>query len=241
MNTIKIPVIEHEDFLTLLYKNKDIFHRLFGANKFGIPLLKCDTLHNRINNICSKLIHDYTAEFPDSPGQPGTGLDRFKGKVYEIFINAFLILKGSDPRVGVSDYIPVNGIDDYGVDGIGKGMDNKNLTVQIKYRSNPKTILYQDDMRNFGFQSLTKYDVDKHTTTNLLLISSCAGLHPVVNAGSFNGQIRELTHTMLKDMIDDNTIFWQELLTLVNNTIILKLGKKRLSIIEDINIELCDE
>jgi len=240
-NKLKIPIIEHESFVSLFLKNPNIYKILFGPNRNGEPVTKLDTLTGRIYRLCEKLMPEYADMYPDQYNKPGTGLDKFKGEVYEIFMNGLLLLKGSDARVGVADYKPVKSHDDHGVDGIGKGMDGKNLTVQIKYRSDPRHQLTQTELKQFWGISFAAYGVEVTTSDNILLISSCFGLHPLTAAKTFGGQIREINAETTRNIVDGNTIFWNDFQTLIDNSIKVLFGDEIFKQVIDMNSELCEE
>lgn len=241
MKKMKLNIIEHESFVNLFLKNNDIFTKIFGKNKFGEDLLKLGTLISRINNICEKLMPDYVDVYPDDYNMPGTGLLRFKGDIFEIFINAFLLIRGSESIVGVYDYKPEKKAEDWGVDGYGKGTDNKPLTVQIKFRSEYDLELLSKDIGQFGFQSLVTYGVDVNTSSNLLLITTCKGLNPKTHSKVFRSKIRTLNGDILKFLVDDNYAFWNSLQDIINNTIQYNFGNQIYNSLGLMNIELCDE
>jgi len=240
MKKQKIQIIEHESFMEIFGIENDFFHKMFGKNKFGDDLLKVSTLMNRIDRICTNRIADFSNIYPDDHNLPGSGLLRFKGQVFEIFINAALVIIGSHTKLGVYNFKPIPNEEDYGVDGIGYGIDNKPLTIQIKYRQDYNTELNQDDLKQFTWQSVRKYGVDPFTNNNLLLITSCKGLHFASAEKVFLGAIREVNLNDLKNIIDDNYVFWNNLLDLVDNTIIYNLGPKIFNNIKDSPIELLE-
>ena len=234
-------IIRHGAFGNLITVNEDIFIKYFGKNIKGQNLLKFGTLLNRINIISERVIRDYWELYPDDPQNVGTGLDRLKGDVFEIFIEGMIKALGAAPTIGISNYRPERREADWGVDGYGLGTDNKSLTVQVKFRSNPNTTLYERDIKQFAFQSYIAYGVDIHTSNNLVLISSCQGLHPITKSQVFLSKIREINGEQLKNLIDDNNAFWNNFNQIINNTIKVMFGTKKLGKINAIESDIDDE
>lgn len=238
---VKPQVIEHESFVNIFTKNNDIFTKLFGRNKFGTDLIKFGTLVGRINRVCEKLIPEYSDTYPDDYNDPGSGLNRFKGDVFEIFVNAFLLILGSNANVSVYKYQPEEKKNDWGVDGYGIGANNKPLTVQVKFRSNYNMELRSEDIGQFPYQSLIAYGVQINNPDNLLLITTCKGLNPITASQVFRGTIREIDGEMIRNLVDDNHVFWNNLLDIIDNTIKYKFGYDRFYSVGLMNPELCEE
>lgn len=238
---VKPQIIEHESFANLFTKNNEIFTKLFGRNKFGADLIKFGTLVGRINSVCEKLMPEYIDTYPDDYNKPGSGLNRFKGDVFEIFINAFLLILGSNANVAVYGYEPVEKKNDWGVDGHGKGSDDKALTVQVKFRSEYGMELKSEDIGQFPYQSILAYGVEINNPNNLLLITSCKGLNPITATQVFRGTIREINGEMIRNLIDDNRVFWKNLLDIIDNTIKCKYGHDRFYSVGLMNTSLCEE
>ena len=216
-------IIEHCAFNNLFLINNDIFIKYFGKNRSGLDLKKFGTLISRINSVSENVIRDYWDIYPDDikNGVPivGTGLNRLKGDVFEIFIEGLLKVLGAHPAIGVYNYKPERRENDWGVDGFGLGADSKSLTVQIKYRADPKMELNKDVIGQFPYQSIIAYGVDLHSNTNLLLITSCNGLHPITRSQVFLSKIREINIEQIKNLVDDNDAFWKPFNYLIDNTI----------------------
>jgi hypothetical protein len=237
-----MTILNHEAFNSIFLLKNDVYLNIFGKNRLGKELLKVGTLMNRINRICEATHKDMWSIYPDDNDCPGTGLLRYKGDIFEIFIECFLNILGSTPSVGVFHYKPEKKENDLGVDGYGYGSDNKKLTVQIKYRSDAKKRLDQSDIKQFAFHSYVTYGVDIKSNSNMLLITSCAGMYPMTKTRTFCSKIREINLEQIKNLIDDNHVFWNNLSKLINNTIRVIYGTKvlgevninsRLSIVSD--------
>lgn len=240
MNKLKHSVIEHESFVPMFCKRTDIFKILFAENTRGVRLHKLSTLMSRIDRVCTKLIPDFSDLYPDDYNSPGTGLNRFKGEVFEIFINGFLIICGTDARVSVLNYTPERKVNDWGVDGYGIGNNGGPLTVQIKFRSNANHLITQDELGQFAYQSIIAYNVDKDSN-NLLLITSCEGLNPITASQVFMNKIRVINGEIIKNIVDDNNIFWENFLKLIDVTIKEKFSHDALYSIGLIDSELLED
>jgi len=194
--------IQHESFVNLYNKDQSIFSKLFK----GVGTIS--TLSNRINKLSKDFeIHNY----PDE--------NKMKGDLFEIFTELFFKILSSDNRIGVYNYEPYPSIDDYGVDGYGIGMDEKPLTVQSKFRSKCNIELTKEDVGNFPAFSMIEFDVDKNTSTNMIVFTNAKGLHWVTESRVFVGRVRCIGYEQIKSVINGNTVFWKEIEDIINYTI----------------------
>lgn len=200
--------IQHESFVNLYIKNKKVFDILLKDTK------TLSQLSSKILKI-SKTFTLYA--YKDA--------DKLKGDLFEIFAECFFKLLSSDNRIGVYNYQPAPPIDDYGVDGIGTGMDLKPLTVQVKFRSDATTELKQDDIKQFALQSIVNFGVDKDTTTNMIVFTNAKGLHWITDQRVFAGRLKALGYSEISQLIDNNLVFWNNLNDMVQETIKEKFGK----------------
>jgi hypothetical protein len=211
-------IIKHVAFSNLFLIDNGVINKYFdNINNF-------DTLIGRIDRVSKKIIKDYWSLYPPEIGNPDVGLLRLKGDIFEIFVEALLKLAGSHPSLGVYNYVPVVKANDWGVDGSGIGLDGSPLTVQVKYRSDPKVELLERDIKQFPLQSFKAYDVDLNTSTNLLLIASCEGLSPITASEVFFSQITVINRQKIAKIVNKNFGFWHDLTDLINNTIKVKFG-----------------
>lgn len=63
--------------------------------------------------------------------------NKFKGDMFEVFIEIFCNIFKSDEGLGISDYTPILINDDYGMDATGININGHQSAIQVKYRSNP--------------------------------------------------------------------------------------------------------
>ena len=197
-----MKTIQHESFINLYNKDKKIFDLVFKDTK------SLSQLSSKIIKVSKSF--DKLAYKDD---------DKLKGDLFEIFSECFFKLLSSDNRIGVYNYQPAPSIDDYGVDGIGTGMDNKPLTVQVKFRSDVTTELTQEDIKQFAFQSIVTHNVDKDTRTNMIVFTNAKSLHWVTEQRVFSGRVRSIGFSEISQLVDNNLVFWNNLMDLISKTI----------------------
>jgi hypothetical protein len=203
-----MKTIQHESFVNLYNKNENIFEDVFLQPK------TLSQLSNRIIR-ASKSFDKFA--YKDA--------DKMKGDLFEIFSECFFKILSADNRIGVGNYQPAPPIDDYGVDGTGIGMDEKPLTIQVKFRSDATTELTQDDIKQFALQSIVNFGVDKDTKTNMIVFTNAKGLHWITESRVFSGRLRAIGYSEISSLIDNNNIFWSELQSLISDTINEKYAK----------------
>lgn len=197
-----MKIIQHESFVNLYNKDQSIFDNLF---KDVNTLTK---LSNRIVKL-SKNFELYS--YKDG--------DKVKGDLFEIFSECFFKILSADNRIGVYGYQPAPPIEDYGVDGFGLGMNELPLTIQVKFRSDTTTELTSDDIKQFAFQSIIEYNVDKDTRTNMIVFTNSKGLHWLTESKVFSGRVRAIGYDIISQIVDNNMVFWRELSDLIKQTI----------------------
>jgi hypothetical protein len=198
--------IQHTSFVNLYNKDNKIFDKIFN---------KVDKLSSLSNNIIKLSKSFGELSYQDA--------DKLKGDLFEIFAECFFKVLPVSPSknggYGIYDYKPAPPNSDYGVDGFGIGMDEKPLTVQVKFRSNQTDLLTQDDIKQFAFQSILKYGVDKDTKTNMIVFTNTKGLHWITESRVFDGKLRPFGSDEISGLIDNNTVFWKLVKDLINQTI----------------------
>lgn len=196
-------MIQHESFVDIHLKDPTLFKRLFD----------CQTFSTFLKNI----------------ERESTGFEKFKetfetkynliGDLFEIFAESFFKIQQGDNRVGICKYSPTDKAGDNGVDGVGVGIDGNPATVQVKYRGNPSEELLERDIKNFGYQSLVRYNVDKDTKTNMVIFTSAKGLHWHTDTNVFLGRMRTINNEMISSIVDNNMCFWISLNELIQESI----------------------
>lgn len=187
-----MKTINHISFVNILLKDKDFFNELFKDVTTFSKFLK------KIDDVSEKSYKNF--DF----------LDKFQsvGDLFEIFAEMFFIINEADNRVGICNYQPTKKSEDNGVDGFGIGIDGKPATVQVKYRSNIDAELLSKDIKNFGFQSIIEYNVDKDSTTNMIIFTSSKGLHWYTNSKVYSNRLRVINYDFISKLIDNNFGFW---------------------------------
>ena len=140
-------------------------------------------------------------------------------KILELFAEALIKLSPVDNRIAIGNYQPIlEG--DTGVDGVGIGIDGKPATVQVKYRSNHQQLLTANEahLTNFTSASFMKYEVDPKSKTNMLIITTAAGLHYYTEEEMFLNKVRCLGYEDLRDFLDNNLLFWNSFRNLIKES-----------------------
>ena len=202
-----MKTIQHEAFVNLYNKDNTIFDKLFKAK----------TIRKLTSNII-KISENYNdLVYKDA--------EKVKGDLFEIFAECFFKILSADNRIGIYNYQPAPSIDDYGVDGFGIGMDTNPLTVQVKFRSDITTELVAEDIKQFAFQSIVKYNVDKDTKSNMIVFTNSSGLHWLTESKVFNGRVKAIGTREISSLIDNNNVFWRNLNDMIQETIQIKYEK----------------
>ena len=207
-------IIQHEKFVDLYNIDPLIFKKLLDR------VTNVGTLFNRIDKLSSNYL-----EYGYSDKQTRRGLESgefiMKGHLFEIFGDIFLQILGCHVSIGVYNYNPVPSTEDNGVDGYGIGIDGKPLTVQFKFRSDATEELIAEDLKQFGFQSIVEFGVDKDTKTNMVLFTCAKGLHYHTDNEVFKGRIRTIG---IKDLEFNckGFPFWKTVGDMVRDTVINK-------------------
>lgn len=158
---------------------------------------------NKLNTFCSRL--EKQAALHPNRYDP----DKYKGDGFELFTEALIKLSPIDNRIGVGNYKVIEG-QDTGVDGSGVGANGKPATVQVKYRGNGRSVLTanNDHLSNFVMSSLLAEGVDADDTRNMLIVTTAEGLHHFTDAEMFHGKVRCIGREDLRDLVDNNQLFW---------------------------------
>lgn len=220
-------LIEHEKFVELsLLSDNSIFRELYSVDTFSDFINNLDRIGKRYTLYGYEDILDSNKEILHS------GLQKFKGDLFEIFAEIFFKLLASDNRVGIHDYKPVLEKDDNGVDAYGKsilGGDNPNATVQIKYRSNPLYELKERDIKQFPYKSIIQYNVDPKVKNNMIIFTNCVGLNRYTDEEVFESMFHVIDGMMIKKLIDNNSSFWNNSRKIIKDSIEEYIGLDELT------------
>ena len=158
---------------------------------------------NKLSTFCSRL-EAQAKQHPDrySP-------NKYKGDGLELFAEALIKLSPVDARIGITGYRPIE-TGDVGADGVGIGMNGKPATVQVKYRGYNASALtaVEDNLNGFVMASLLHEGVDPADKYNMLVITTAPGLHFFTDQEMFVGKVRCLGKDQLRELVDNNTQFW---------------------------------
>ena len=141
---------------------------------------------------------------------------KYVGDGFELFVEGLIRLNENDGRIGIRDYQIIRGQDN-GVDGYGIGLLGQKVAVQVKFRGNVQQVLTaeKDNLNSFVAEGLMNggisQDFDRFGNQNFLVVTTAAGLHHYTDAEKFKGKVRCLGWDDLRTLVDNNTIFWDNL------------------------------
>ena len=199
-------MISHSAFVNIYNKDINLFSDLFSSKT--------------LTELTKKIVQIFK-RYSDLGYKDG---DKLKGDLFEIFAECFFKILSADNRIGVYGYEPGPPTEDYGVDGVGLGMDEKPCTIQVKFRSNQTEELTIKDLKNFQGISYRKYGVPVDTNQNLILFTNAKGLHWITEANVLSGATRTIGGDQISKLVDGNTIFWKIVNDVVNNTIKIRFA-----------------
>lgn len=140
------------------------------------------------------------------------------GDGFEVFIEGFIKLTENDNRFGISNYVPVQSKDDYGVDGFGNNIRGNKSAIQIKYRINPTYFLTAqkdglDSMITEALHEGVLFGEDKDYRH--FIFTSAKGLNNKTDDNKFRGKVKCYGIDDIKTIVDNNQNFWNNLKTLI--------------------------
>jgi len=183
-----------------------------------IFLKKCYDLNsllggcNKISTFCKNL-EKQAFLFPDRI-EP----EKYKGDGFELFVEALIKLSPVDNRIGITLYEVNTGLDT-GVDGFGFGMDGEPAVVQAKYRGNSQVLLTanKDHLGNFLTAATFKFNVSTAAPkANRLIITTAKDLHSFTQEEMLYDKVRCINREGLRELVDNNTLFWDSFRDLTN-------------------------
>lgn len=145
---------------------------------------------------------------------------KYKGDGFEFLVEIFLKSHAYDNRIGITNYEPIQ-TDDNGVDGVGVNLTNEKCVIQIKYRSNNKSVLTatEDKLSNMISDGMFQHGVsatpeklkmitEKKSAPLHYVITTASGLHHYTDSDNFKGYVHCIGYDHLRSMLDDNLSFW---------------------------------
>lgn len=138
--------------------------------------------------------------------------NKYLGDAFELFTEMFMLTQ-SVGLTGVANYRPLNFLEgdrDIGVDGVGIGTNNKPATVQVKFRTNIRAELFAkaDGLSGFVAASQNVYGVDISDTTNMWVVTNCAGINQKSKDVMLFGKVGCLGRPQITKLIDDVLPWW---------------------------------
>jgi hypothetical protein len=139
--------------------------------------------------------------------------NKYKGDGFEFFVEILLKSHSYDNRLGITRYEPVES-DDNGVDGVGINIVSEKCVVQVKYRSNNKSVLTAntDHLSNMISDGMIKHKVviaeDNTKCPRHYVITTANGLHHYTDNENFKGFVHCIGYDQLRAMLDNNFSFW---------------------------------
>lgn len=167
-------------------------------------------LHNcsKVSTFCNN-IEKYAISLSDGDVEKE---NKIKGDCFEILVEFLCKYMGTSPIIGIIDYQP-NQINDYGVDGYGKGVNGKPATVQAKYRqANHVLTATEDHLVSFLGQSYKdeRFKVDINDKDNMLLITTGKEVFYKTLENMLWSSVRVINREKLRSLIDNNITFWED-------------------------------
>ena len=140
----------------------------------------------------------------------------YLGDGFEFFIELFLMLHPNDNRIGVYDYKPTQE-NDNGVDGIGTNIKLEKCVVQVKYRTNTKTLLTatKDHLSNMFSDGMLEHGVVADTINKKnfrhFVFTTATGLHFYTDNEMYKNKVKTFGFKEIKNIVDNNLPFWNNL------------------------------
>ncbi len=139
--------------------------------------------------------------------------NKYKGDGFEFLVEILLKSHAYDNRLGITNYEPVQS-DDNGVDGVGVNLSGEKCVVQVKYRSNSKTVLTAntDHLSNMISDGMIKHKVviaeDNTKIPRHYVVTTATGLHHYTDNENFKGFVLCIGFEHLRALLDNNLSFW---------------------------------
>lgn len=138
--------------------------------------------------------------------------DKYVGDGMEFFVELFLKLHPCDNRVGVYNYYPNEG-EDTGIDGFGVNIIGDKSVVQVKFRSDAKTLLtankdHLSNLMSAGMQEGVVFDMENQKNYRHFIFTNAKGLHHFTDEKMYGSKVRCFGYRDFRSMLDNNLIFW---------------------------------
>lgn len=141
---------------------------------------------------------------------------KFKGDVLEVLAELFFTRFNSDPALGLTDYIPINIEDDYGIDAKGTNANNDLAVVQIKYRNNPADVVTYADIARTFTSGVLQHRLDPSKSKNVFVFTTAMAVSRQCT-NVFDDKLVVVSRNIIKRAIDNNRNFWKQCFEEVQN------------------------
>jgi hypothetical protein len=143
---------------------------------------------------------------------------KYIGDGFELFVEALIKLSPVDNRIGITQYQNAP-YDEAGIDGFGIGSNGRPAAVQVKFKSDHESLLTETKDNIAGFLAVAQssdYNVARDDfSTNLLIVTYGEGLHMKTREMFFRDGVRVLGRDDLRQLVDNNIMFWKHFADLV--------------------------
>jgi hypothetical protein len=151
---------------------------------------------------------------PDGDRSPYDKQRKFRGDAFEIFGEYLCRVTETDTRIGVraGKLVPLDedvGVDLYGESTMGDGP----VSVQFKFKSDP---LYMFTLRELATWLAASGHIINASGRNLILITTGQSVNYRVR--QVVPSLRVIGRNHLRDLVDNNSGFWQDFLVSVENS-----------------------
>ena len=136
---------------------------------------------------------DITIQKAKDKTPPLSGINvanKFKGDIFELFVEFFIKMSPIDERIDICDYQLVTE-NDTGVDGWGYNRNGEIVTVQVKYRMwDWELTSIQEHLDNFRWTSYKKYGISPEDVGRMLIVTTGKEIHWKTLERYFSGKVR---------------------------------------------------
>lgn len=144
---------------------------------------------------------------------PKDNENKILGDGFELLAELFVGEFGTHPHVGLSDYVPINPDEDYGVDALANNINGEPSAVQVKFLANA---LFEFSPTNSNLPSFINEAVftlkgvdwtEVPKVKRLFLITSGKGIN-WVGQKKWGDRIHVIGIKGIEQLVDGNSIFW---------------------------------
>jgi superfamily II DNA or RNA helicase len=187
--------------VTLVHTFKDVMpdvDEFFQANTEPGVITTVNSFTGRVNDLAEK--YNLVIES-----------NIFKGHSLELLAEFLIKFMGADNRIGIYNYCPIEGDDDFGADGCGVGENDNPATVQVKFRRGDWVLTANDDhLTNFVARSQNMNGVRMEDNKNMLIITTGLKVDERTMDNMLYNKVRVLNREALREMLDNRPEWWMK-------------------------------